>query len=188
MDISLKDVRPNEEKLKELIIYVADRCTDDPRFGAVKLNKLLYLIDVFAYAHYGEPVTGVEYMKQENGPVPRRLVPIREAMLADRSIVEVERPSSMSNPRRRVVACRPADLSVFSPREIAHIDKIIQDVWDYSGTNLSDITHAWRGWRIARKLGDTIPYDAVFLSDEPPTDYEVAHAEELISEHSWDVR
>ena len=53
----------NEQKFKELVIYIAGRCESDPYFGAVKLNKLLFFSDFFAYAKLGNPITGAEYMK-----------------------------------------------------------------------------------------------------------------------------
>lgn len=37
------------EKLRELMLYLAIKCESDPRFGAVKLNKLMFVIDVSAY-------------------------------------------------------------------------------------------------------------------------------------------
>lgn len=182
-------ITPNEDKLKELVLYIADRCADDPRFGAVKLNKLLYLIDAFAYAEHGVPVTGVEYMKQEQGPVPRRFLPIKEEMKKQRWIAEIERPfHGMSKPQKRVIALRPANLDMFTAQEIAHVDGTIQEFWESTGRDLAEMTHRSRGWKIARQLGDIIPYEAAFLSDEPPTEYELAHAEELIAEHGWNVR
>ena len=35
----------SDERLGELILYVADKCADDPRFGATKLNKILWWSD-----------------------------------------------------------------------------------------------------------------------------------------------
>ncbi len=43
----------DERKLKEFILYVADRCEADPTFGAVKLNKILFYADFLAFASTG---------------------------------------------------------------------------------------------------------------------------------------
>ena len=51
----------DEEKLSELILYISQKCATDPKFGAVKLNKILYLSDFLAFGNWGEPITGVEY-------------------------------------------------------------------------------------------------------------------------------
>ena len=63
----------NEEAkraLRELILFIADRCEDEPTFGATKLNKILFYADFLSYALYGEPIAGVTYRKLERGPVP----------------------------------------------------------------------------------------------------------------------
>jgi hypothetical protein len=182
-------IQPNEAKLKELIVYVAAKCQDDKKFGAVKLNKILYMADMFAYAELGYPITGVEYMKQKAGPVPRRLLPIKRDMEEAGDIVEVERPYyGMAHPQKRVVPLRKADLTLFTADEIAHVDAILDDCKDASGGDLSDYTHMHLGWIIAREMGDAIPYPAVFLSEAPVTAYERERAEQLIPEHGWDVR
>jgi hypothetical protein len=182
-------IHPDEAKLKELILYVSAKCQDDTKFGAVKLNKILYMADMFAYAELGQPITGVEYMKQKAGPVPRRLLPVKQDMAAAGDIVEVERPYyGMPHAQKRIVPLRKADLSVFTAAEIAHVDAILEIFQDASGADLSDYTHLQLGWIIAHKLGDAIPYSAVFLSEAAVTSYERERAERLISEHGWDVR
>jgi hypothetical protein len=73
-------IRENPKKLKELILYISQKCASDPNFGAIKLNKILYFSDFASFAHYGEPITGAEYQKLEQGPAPRRMVPVRNEM------------------------------------------------------------------------------------------------------------
>ncbi|MFN0145965.1 MAG: Panacea domain-containing protein [Dehalococcoidia bacterium] len=180
---------PDEKKLRELIVYLAVKCQDDERFGGVKLNKMLYMIDMFAYAETGKPVTGVEYMKQKAGPVPRRFLPAKRELLDEGAIFEVEVPVyGVPNPLRRIIPQRKADLTLFTADEIAHTDSILDMCREFTGTALSAYSHEHLGWRIAPKMGDTIPYSAVFLSEDPVSDYEVARAEMLIKEHDWDVR
>ena len=181
-------VQPNEQKLRELILYVAAKCQDDENFGAVKLNKILYMADMFAYAEMGTPVTGVEYMKQKAGPVPRRLLPVKRQMEEAGDIVEQQRPYyGMPNPQKRIIPLRKADLSLFTPDEVAHIDAIIEICRSASGTDLTEYSHLHLGWRIAPNLGDNIPYSAVFLSESPVSEFERERAEQLIAEHGWDV-
>jgi hypothetical protein len=40
---------PDDEKLRELILYVSTLSKDDDNFGATKLNKLLFYADFLAY-------------------------------------------------------------------------------------------------------------------------------------------
>lgn len=181
-------IKPNEGKFRELILYIAAKSADDPKFGAVKLNKLLFHADFFAYGQLGRPITGVEYAKRERGPAPRRLVPVRDAMKADGEIAIEPKYTVGWDPRySRVVPLRKFDLSEFSADEIALVDSVIEMFKEWDGTGLSKETHEYRGWLIAPYLGATIPYEAVFLSDEPPTELEQEHALDMIKQHGWDV-
>lgn len=183
------EIVPDEDKFKELVLYIAMKCQDDESFGAVKLNKILYMIDMFSYGELGEPVTGMEYMKQKAGPVPRRLLPVKRDMLEKGDIVEVERAYyGMANPQKRIVPLRKPDLTRFSATEIAHIDGILEICREASGSDLTNYTHGHLGWILPQNMGDTIPYAAVFLADTRITEYEQERAEQLIDEHGWDVR
>ena len=46
-------IKDGSRLLGELILYIAERCAEDPIFGAVKLNKLLWRADFLAYARDG---------------------------------------------------------------------------------------------------------------------------------------
>src|ERR1700733_2004446 len=92
----------NPRELRELILYISQKCANDPRFGAVKLNKVLYFSDFLSYAHYREPITGMEYFKLPHGPAPRRLVPIREQMKQDGDLGIQELPIGSGIERRPV--------------------------------------------------------------------------------------
>lgn len=182
-----KRISPNEDKFAELVLYIAQKCGADETFGATKLNKILFHADFLAYGELGEPITGMEYMKLEKGPVPRRLLPIREEMKDRGDLGVVSIPYyDMPHALERPIALRQPDLSSFKPQEISLVDEIIRQFWGKSATEITGMTHRYRGWRIA-KVQDTIPYTAVFLSDEPLTEYELQHAQELIEQHGWDV-
>jgi len=165
---------------------VASKCQTDPAFGAIKLNKILFHADFIAYGSLGKPITGMEYVKLEHGPAPRLLAPIRAEMQKDNDIV-LAHPTRFGFQHDRVVPLRDPNLSLFTADEIALVDSVIEGCWNATATDLSEVTHGYRGWRMARNLKDLIPYEAVFLSDEPPTDYELQHAQELVREHKWDV-
>lgn len=180
-------IQADERKFRELILYIATRCLDDPGFGRTKLNKLLFLSDFHAYLELGRPVTGVAYMKLENGPAPRRLVPIREQMKQAGEAAEIERPySATAKPQQRLVPLRKPVLSMFSAEEIAFVDRLIFEHWGKSGEDLAHITHGYVGWQIAR-LRETIPYQSVFVVNEPVSDYERQRAGELIAQYGWAV-
>ena len=115
----------DERKMKELILYVSLKCANDPTFGAVKLNKILYFSDFLAYAYYGSPVTGFEYQKLPIGPAPKRLLPIREQMIKAGELGIQEVPLRSGYTQKRTVNLRLPDLEVFSAKQIALVDAVI---------------------------------------------------------------
>lgn len=80
----------SDERLAELIVYISQKCANHRKFGATKLNKILFYADFGSFKKYGCSITGTEYMKLPNGPVPRQLVPQRKALLAANAIEEIE--------------------------------------------------------------------------------------------------
>lgn len=154
-------------------------------FGATKLNKILYHADFLAFAKSGRSITGAQYMRQRNVPVPRHLVPVRDKMLANRDIAI--RPGNSYSPgktEQRVVPLVESDLSQFDSWQIALVDAVIRDLWNQSGTEASDGTHG-RAWKIAEANGSPIPYEAIFISDDPLTEGDIARTEELADRYGW---
>lgn len=176
----------NTKKFKELILYISERCANDPNFGAVKLNKILFLSDFWAYGQSGDPITGFEYIKLPNGPAPRRLVPIREQMIRNGELAIQEIALNPEMARKRPVNLRQADLSVFSPAEVSLVDQVIDICKHATATRVSEYTHNWHGW-IAARDQETIPYETVFISDTPITPFERARGKELAAHYGWPV-
>lgn len=159
-----------EQKLKELILYIAARSADDPSFGAVKLNKLLYRCDFGAFQDLGEPITGVEYVRLREGPAPRRLLPVRRAMEEANEIVLWKKPlPGQHNAQERIVPRREPLLDLFTSREIVLIDSVVQECWSKTGKQLSDESHGELGWRLASD-GEPIPYEVSLVESVSPTD------------------
>lgn len=172
-----KRVGPDDEKFKELILYIARKSEADDWFGATKLNKLLFLADFIAYALWGEPITGQEYMALEMGPAPRRLLPIVEQMQRTGEIIPAER-EYFAKTQKRLVALREPDVDKFSGREIALVDALIEKWWRHSAREMSRASHQFVGWRVAQK-GETIPYEVALLGDRELTKEEVQKGLEL---------
>lgn len=167
----------DEEKLAELILYVAARMADDPSFGATKLNKVLFFADFYHYAQHGRSITGAEYQKLKHGPAPRQLLPVQRALTLKGDAV-VRRGQVGPYTQKRLLPLRDPDLSRFAGSEIALVDEIISVLSERSAVEVSELSHCTVGWRIANE-GETIPYDSVFLYDEPLTESDRHHAREV---------
>src|SRR5262245_56853189 len=126
-----------EARLRELILHIASRCLDTEYFGAIKLNKVLAFADFTSFARHGKPITGVEYMRQRNGPVPRRMKPIVPQMEHDRLIAIHNRPLG-GYVEHRFIPLRAANLTLFSPRDIAIVDEVIAKMSSATATQVSE--------------------------------------------------
>lgn len=168
----------NREKLKELMLYVANRSLDDPSFGATKLNKVLFFSDFLAYASLGHAITGAEYQKLRYGPAPRQLKPVQRDLENEGAATLLPKPVS-SFTQHRLVALREPNLDLFTAEEIALVDEVIAVLRSQTAVSVSDLSHRWSiGWAVAEE-GETIPYATVFLTRPEPGDPNMARAEEI---------
>ena len=63
------DMSP-KERLKELILYVATKLKDDPKFGHTKLAKIIYFSDMESFRMHRQPVSGSAFVRMQFGPLP----------------------------------------------------------------------------------------------------------------------
>lgn len=167
----LKTQEFNPRKFAELVLYSAHKSENDPYFGAVKLNKILYYSDFNAYRRLGHSITGAEYRKFNEGPAPHEMLSMRKTMLDSQSIL-IESRQFFNNVQQRIVANREPDISVFSAEETEIVDETIYVLWNMSERQVSDLSHTEIGWKVARP-GETIPYHTAWLSSGPiPQDAE----------------
>jgi hypothetical protein len=160
-------ITPNENKFRELVLFIARRSEGDPRFGAIKLNKLLFYSDFLAYLELGYPITGQPYFALENGPAPRYMVRVREQMVKSKEIAIARKPT-LSGVQERVLALREPDPNKFTPAEIDLVTKLLDACRGQSGTELSELSHRFAGWRLAGDRED-IPYEVALVGNRKPT-------------------
>jgi len=151
----------DEEKFKELIVYIAAKSDDDAYFGDVKLNKLLFYSDFLAYAYFGKPITGAEYQKQTHGPIATRLLPVRRQLIEAGDVDIVQRNRFY---RQRVtVNRREPNTRLFDTDQIDLVDELLRVFENADASTLSSFTHENEvGWQLMA-LGEQIPYETVFL-------------------------
>jgi hypothetical protein len=172
-----ESVSGNEEKFAELLLYVAKRTAGDPTVGSVKLNKLLYFAEFSSVRMTGVPITGVEYQRLDNGPAPRRLLPIRAALIED-GAAELRHATVFGFAQQRLIALREPDMSQFSIDEVAIIDQVVDLLWGKSAIELSEMSHREMGWRMVGD-GETIPYESALLRLPRLTEEVLSHAKFL---------
>lgn len=175
-----KDFTLDANKFRELVVYVAQESEKDPRFGATKLNKLLFYMDTRSFLELGEPITGAEYRHLPAGPVPPAILEAKR-ILVDAGAIKIERRPFFNYFQERIVPLREADMSLFSPEELKIIDEVIESLWHYNGTELSDKSHSEWGWQLTENY-DVIPYELAWLSAEPAPIEAIEHGMKLASQ------
>ena len=173
----------NDAKFRELVLYIAQASADDPRFGAIKLNKILYYSDFAVYRRLGHSLTDDEYQHLSEGPAPRHLLPIRSRLIKDGAAHIEDRPY-FNAMQQRLVADESADLSQFDSQELAIVDEILRALREYNGAEVSDLSHHEFGWALTHE-GETIPYEAAWVASdlEPLTVEQIARGVEVAREH-----
>ena len=164
------DQQPLPNKLKQLALYIARRSERDPKFGSVKFNKLLFAADVMCYLKTGCSITGFAYIKKQFGPCPEGFDTIQGEMIASGQLA-IQEVSHYGRPQKRPIALAVPDLSSFSGEEIATVDEVIQDMSPLNGTQASDWSHNYIGWKVAKDQ-EKIPYSLARLGfDYELTEY-----------------
>ncbi|MGA2714678.1 MAG: Panacea domain-containing protein [Bryobacteraceae bacterium] len=169
-------------RFAELILYIADRCESDPTFSAVKLNKILFYSDFEAFARLGVPITGVAYQKLPQGPAAKAMKRVLTEMEQEH-LIRVVPDKVHGYARDRVVPIRPPAPGIFPTEQIDIVEKYVRRFWNMTAKAVSEYSHGM-AWKLA-ELNELIPYEAVFISDDPVTNEDVAHARELAARYGW---
>jgi Protein of unknown function (DUF4065) len=156
----------SDAKLKELALYIAKLSEEDERFGRTKLQKELFTADFLAYAKLGKSITGQTYAKRELGPCVKRWPVVRDEMLDARDAAEQKRTVG-DYEQFRLIALRDPDLTQFSGEEVAIAQHAVKAHEGRGGKDVSDWSHCFLGWRLAR-VGETIPYETILIASSRP--------------------
>jgi uncharacterized phage-associated protein len=159
-------------------MYISSKSIEDKKFGATKLNKLLYFCDFIAYVELGKPITGAKYFRLGNGPAPKCMVPVRREMESE-GIIELKKVQLHNGKvQERTVPLRPANTAIFTGEELTHVDKIIEQLWNLDADDVSELSHEEVGWKVMRDR-ENIPYELAFYSNAPLTSEETVRAREI---------
>ena len=153
-------------KLKELVIYVAEKSKDDPAFGLTKLNKVLFAIDFRYFGAEGQSITEADYVHRANGPVPN-VMPIILTELTESGKAELKETTYFGHTQKRLFPFTGPDLSIFSDNELAFIHMASDYFKPWNATQLSEWTHKLIPWLITED-GEKIPYASVFILQKIP--------------------
>lgn len=164
----------NDEKLQELILFVANRSQGDERFGSTKLNKILFFADFLAYMRLGKSITGHMYQRLPNGPAPRKMLPAIRRMESMKTLAMQSRDHH-GRIQKVPIALRKAELSSFTSDEIAIVTEVLDALRNKNAKGVSSLSHQFAGWQLA-KDGDDIPYEVALVEFKKPRKKDIQKA------------
>jgi transcriptional regulator with XRE-family HTH domain len=152
-----------QEKVKNILLYILEKCGGKPNVGETVLYKLLYFADFNFYEIYEEHLTGSQYRKLPFGPVPQKIESILNQMLKD---LQLQRLKIIYHdlPQTRYIPLVKPDLMKMTAAEKDVIDKVVDRFSDWSASAISEYSHKDMPWK-ATDDGDLIDYELVFYRE-----------------------
>ncbi len=152
-------------KFKNVLLYILERCAGKPNVGETVLYKLLYFSDFNYYELYEEHLTGAKYRKLPYGPVPQKLDSIVLQMINKGQLQRVK-TEYHGYPQTRYLPLVKADLTELKASEKEVIDRVIEQLSDWSAASISNYSHKDMPW-LASKEGEEINYELAFYREAP---------------------
>ncbi len=152
-------------KFRNVLLYILERCAGKPNVGETVLYKLLYFSDFNYYEMYEEHLTGSKYSKLPYGPVPQKLDTIIGQMIKN-GIIQRIKTKYYDKIQTRYIPLIKADLTEMKASEKDVIDKVIEQLSDWSASAISNYSHKDMPW-LASKEGEEINYELAFYREAP---------------------
>lgn len=178
----MAEPRYNPDKFKELVVYIASKTGDDPKCGDMKLNKLLYFMDVTAFRRTGKPITGAPYQHQKMGPIAEPLLPARRELEHERRVVVRSRDYKGKTQTATEAKSNPRT-TLFEADELSIVDEIIEKFSDFDGKAMERIAHDEPGWKMT-KDGERISYRTSLIA-KSASPRAIQRGHELASRLGW---
>ena len=152
-------------KFKNVLLYILERCAGKPNVGETVLYKLLYFCDFNYYELYEEHLTGAKYRKLPYGPVPQKLDSIVLQMI-DKAELQRVKTAYHNYPQTRYLPLVKADLTELKASEKDVIDRVIEQMSDWSAAMVSNYSHGDKPWK-ATGNNEDINYELAFYRRPP---------------------
>ena len=152
-------------KFKNVLLYILEHCAGKPNVGETVLYKLLYFSDFNYYELYEEHLTGAKYRKLPFGPVPQKLDAIIKQMIDNGQLQRVK-TEYHGFPQTRYLPLEKADLTQLKASEKEVIDRVIEQMSNWSAAMISDYSHKDMPWEITDE-GKDINYELAFYRELP---------------------
>jgi transcriptional regulator with XRE-family HTH domain len=152
-------------KFKNVLLYILEKCAGKPNVGETVLYKLLYFSDFNYYELYEEHLTGAKYRKLPYGPVPQELDTIINQMI-DTGQIQRFKTDYYGLQQTRYLPLTKANLTELKASEKEVIDRVIDQMSDWSAAAISSYSHKDLPWEVTDE-GKYISYELAFYREAP---------------------
>lgn len=155
------------ERLKNIILYILEKCGGKPNLGETVLYKLLYFVDFDAYEILGKPVTGISYVKLQFGPAPqiKDFQNVVNEMIKKKELMMIHQDYHGKIQKRYVAFAEPG-MSKFSAEEKQVMDRVLSRLSDMRAVEIEAYAHGDAPWRLTND-GEVIDPVLVFERTVP---------------------
>ena len=154
----------NEKKYKNAILFFAQKIQNGT-LGKLKLMKLLYYLDFDFFEKHGTSVTGDQYLRFENGPVPRMAEKIIKEMSGKEIKITSRKIKEGMKDQQHIEAMSDFDINVFTKEEILMLENIASKWEKFSGSEMKAATHGEAPW-ISTKPNEVIDYNLAYYRNK----------------------
>lgn len=155
----------NEKKYKNIILFFAHKIKNGT-LGKLKIMKLLYFLDFDFFEKYGKSVTGDEYLRFENGPVPRMAEKILKEMQGrEVKISKVKMAQDYNDQQLIEPLNKDFDFNLFTREELLMMEEVAEKWEKFSGAEMKNASHGEAPW-IATKPNEVIDYNLSYYRNK----------------------
>jgi len=154
----------NQKKYKNAIIFFAKRIQNST-LGKLKMMKLLYYLDFDFFEKYGRSITGDEYLRFDNGPVPRMGEKILKQMNGKEIKITRRKIGNGYNDQMHIEALVDFDVNVFEREELLMLEEIAGKWEKFTGTEMKNASHGEAPW-IATPSDGIIDYNLAYYRNK----------------------
>ncbi len=151
----------DEQRLKEMILYISKCCADQSNFSETRLRKILFHADFLWFGRTGKSMSGETYFLAKPAPLPQHFDAVRDK-LAIKGVPNFHKNSFANGERAAEIQDAPAKFRRLSTQQMAFIDEIIVSLKNDSAPNWENSLEK------TLQPGGEIPYQTVFFSQKQP--------------------
>lgn len=156
--------RVNEKKYRNIILFFSGKIQNGT-LGKLKLMKLLYYLDFDYFEKYGKSITGDEYLRFENGPVPRMAEKIIKEMSGEDIKITKIKVAEGYKDKQLIQPLKIFDVKLFTSEEILMMEEIAGKWEKFTGSEMKAASHGEAPW-IATKPNEVIDYNLTYYRNK----------------------